>query len=89
MLLVMSAEQVRKLMPSEKLEDLLRLITSGIAERAKNGCYSQTVGCPEGIYSEELIAQAKEFLEKLGYKFYHYYTDYDMWFRVSWEEQND
>ena len=60
MLLVMSTEQVRKLMPSEKLEDLLRLITSGIAERAKIGCYSQTVGCPEGIYSEELIAQAKE-----------------------------
>lgn len=65
MLLVMSAEQVRKLMPSEKLEDLLRLITSGIAERAKNGCYSQTVGCPEGIYSEELIAQAKRISGKI------------------------
>lgn len=85
MLLVMSAEQVRKLMPSEKLEDLLRLITSGIAERAKNGCYFQIVGCPKSLYSEELIAQAKEFLEKLDYKFYHYYTDYDVWFRVSWE----
>ena len=89
MLLIMSAEQVRKLMPSEKLEDLLTLVTAGITERAKNGCSSQIVGCPEGIYSEELIAQAKEFLEKLGYKFYHYYTDYDVWFRVSWEEQND
>lgn len=89
MLLVMSAEQVRKLMPSEKLEDLLTLVTAGITERAKIGCYSHTVGCPEGIYSEELIAQAKEFLEKLGYKFYHYYTDYDAWFCVSWEEQND
>ena len=86
MLLVMRAEQVRKLMPNDKLEDLLRLITSGIAERAKKGCYSQTVGCPKSLYSEELIAQAKDFLEKLGYKFYHYYTDYDVWFRVSWEE---
>ena len=86
MLMIMNAEQVRKLMPNESLEDLLRLITSGIAERAKNGCYFQTVGCPKSLYSEELIAQAKEFLEKLGYKFYRYYTDYDMWFRVSWEE---
>ena len=85
MLLVMSAEQVRKLMPSEKLEDLLTLVTAGIAERAKNGCTSQTVGCPEGIYSEELIAQAKEFLEKLGYKFNHYYGPHDVWFCVSWE----
>ena len=63
MLMVMNAEKVRSLMPNKNLEDLLRLITSGIAERAKKGCYSQTVGCPEGIYSEELIAQAKEFLE--------------------------
>ena len=86
MLLVMSAEQVRKLMPSEKVEDLLRLITSGIAERAKKGCYSQTVGCPEGIYSEELIAQVKEFLEKLGYKLRHYYDSYNVWFHISWEE---
>lgn len=86
MLMIMSAEQVRKLMPNESLEDLLRLITSGITERAKKGCYFQTVGCPKNLYSEELIAQAKEFLEKLGYKFYHYYTDYDVWFRVSWEE---
>ena len=86
MLLVMSAEQVRKLMPNDKLEDLLRLITTGITERAKIGCYSQTVGCPGGIYSEELIVQAKEFLEKLGYKFNHYYGSYDVWFRVSWEE---
>lgn len=86
MLLVMSAKQVRELMPNKNLEDLLRLITSGIAERAKNGCYSQTVGCPEGIYSEELIAQAKEFLEKLGYKLQHYYDSYNVWFHVSWEE---
>ena len=85
MLLIMSAEQARKLMPNEKLEDLLRLITAGIAERAK-GCTSQTVGCPANIYSEELIAQAKDFLEKLGYKFNHYYGPYDAWFYVSWEE---
>lgn len=86
MLLVLSAEQVRKLMPNEKLEDLLKLITTGIAERAKKGCTSRTVGCPADIYSEETIAQAKDFLEKLGYKFIHYYGPYEVWFYVSWEE---
>lgn len=86
MLLIMNAEKVRSLMPNKNLEDLLRLITTGIVERAKKGCTSQTVGCPEGIYSEETIAQAKEFLEKLGYKFNHYYGPYDVWFYVSWEE---
>lgn len=86
MLMIMSAEQVRKLMPNENLEKLLKLITAGITERAKKGCFSQTVGCPKGIYSEELIAQAKEFLENLGYKFHYYDTLYDVWFYVSWEE---
>lgn len=86
MLMIMNAEKVRSLMPNKNLEDLLRLITTGIAERAKKGCTSQTVGCPADIYSEETIAQAKEFLEKLGYKFNHYYGPYDVWFYVSWEE---
>ena len=86
MLMVMNAEKVRSLMPNKNLEDLLRLITSGIAERAKNGHSSQLVGCPEGIYSEELIAQAKEFLEKLGYKFNYHYGPHYVWFYVSWEE---
>ena len=86
MLMIMSAEQVRKLMPNDKLEDLLKLITTGITERAKKGCYSQIVDCPKNIYSEELIVRAKDFLEKLGYKFYYSYTDYDVWFHVGWEE---
>lgn len=86
MIMIMSAEQVRKLMPNENLEKLLKLITAGITERAKKGCFAQTVGCPKGVYSEELIAQAKEFLENLGYKLQHYYTLYDVWFCVSWEE---
>ena len=86
MLFVMSAEQVRKLMSSEKLEDLLRMITSGIAERAKEGQSSHLVDCPKFIYSEELITQAKDFLEKLGYEFLYCYTKDNVWFRVSWEE---
>ena len=86
MLMIMSAEQMRKLMPNEKLDKLLKLIMTGTTERAKKGCFSQTVGCPKGIYCEELIAQAKEFLENLGYKLHHSYSLYDVWFHVSWEE---
>ena len=86
MLEIMSAEQVRKLMTNEKLEELLKLITTGITERAKEGCFFQAVSCSKGIYSEELIAQAKDFLENLGYKFHHFYRQYEVWFRVSWEE---
>ena len=86
MLMIMSAEQMRKLMPNEKLDKLLKLIMTGATERAKEGYFFQTVGCPKGVYSEELIAQAKEFLENLGYKLHHFYSLYDVWFRVSWEE---
>ena len=86
MLMIMSAEQMRKLMPNEKLDKLLKLIMTGATERAKKGCFSQTVGCPKGVYSEELIAQAKEFLENLGYKLHYFYTQYDVWFCISWEE---
>ena len=69
MLMVMNVEKVRSLMPNKNLEDLLRLITSGIAERAKKGCYSQTVGCPQGIYSEERLHRQKNFWKNWAISF--------------------
>ena len=39
MLMIMSAEQMRKLMPNEKLDKLLKLIMTGTTERAKKGVF--------------------------------------------------
>lgn len=83
---MLSAYQARRMMPSEKATKLVEYVLSGVPERAKNGHYDITVGCPDNIYTEHDIEVAEAQLKKLGYNINHAYGPNSVWFLMNWRE---
>lgn len=83
---MLSAYQARRMMPSEKATKLVEYILSGVPERAKNGHYDITAGCPDNIYTEHDIEVAEAQLKKLGYNINHAYGQNSVWFLMNWRE---
>ena len=83
---MLSAYQVRQMMPNEKATKLVEYILSGVPERAKKGHYDITVGCPDNIYTKYDIEIAEAHLKKLGYNIKRGYGPNSVWFSVNWRE---
>ena len=83
---MLSAYQARRMMPNEKVTQLMEYILSGVPGRAKNGHYDITVGCPDNIYTEYDIEVAEAQLKKLGYNINHAYGSNSVWFLMNWRE---
>lgn len=83
---MLSAYQARRMMPSEMATKLVEYVLSGVPERAKNGHYDITVGCPDNIYTEHDIEIAEAQLKKLGYNINHAYGTNSVWFLMNWRE---
>ena len=83
---MLSAYQARRMMPSEKATKLVEYVLSGVPERAKNGHYDITVGCPDNIYTEHDIEVAEAQLKKLGYNINHSYGTNSVGFLMNWRE---
>ena len=84
MVFVMSAEQVRELMPDKDFDNFIELVTAQIPERAKKGFYHNTISWPAGKIPKSLIVRAKDFLEKLGYKIRIMSSEDYTVFQVGW-----
>lgn len=83
---MLSAYQARRMMPSEMATKLVEYVLSGVPERAKNGHYDITAGCPDNIYTEHDIEVAEAQLKKLGYNINHVYGQNSVWFLMNWRE---
>lgn len=83
---MLSAYQARRMIPNEKVTQLMEYVLSGVPERAKNGHYDITAGCPDNIYTEHDIEVAEAQLKKLGYNINHVYGTNSVWFLMNWRE---
>lgn len=86
---MLSACQARRMMTNERATKLVEYVLSGVPERAKNGHYDITVGCPNDIYTEYDIEVAEARLKKLGYNIFHTHGANSDWFLLNWRKRKE